>query len=80
MKDKADFLPADKHQRFLQSNTIALVVLGQASHITQNNKFAISQQYFQKEVSDEVNFLYADKHERLLQIDTMILMGTRGRI
>ena len=70
MKDKVDFLPADKHQRFLQSNTIALVVLGQASHITQNNKFAMN----------EVNFLYADKHERLLQIDTMILMGTRGRI
>ena len=48
-----------------------------ASHaqITQNKKFAISLQYFKKELSDEVDFLHADKHESLLQIDTMILMG-----
>ena len=29
-KDEADFLPADKHWRFLQSNTIILDVYGQA--------------------------------------------------
>ena len=48
-----------------------------ASHaqITQNRKFAISLQYFKKELSDEIDFLHADKHESLLQIDTMILMG-----
>ena len=48
-----------------------------ASHaqITQNKKFAISLQYFKKELSDEVDFLHADKQESLLQIDTMILMG-----
>ena len=48
-----------------------------ASHaqITQNKKFAISLQYFKKELSDEVGFLHADKQESLLQIDTMILMG-----
>ena len=28
--------------------------------ITQNNKFAISLQYFKKEVSNEVDFLHAD--------------------
>ena len=30
MKDEADFLPADKHQRFLQIDTIILDVYGQA--------------------------------------------------
>ena len=30
IKDGGDFLPADKHQRFLQINTIILVVCGQA--------------------------------------------------
>ena len=42
---------------------------------TQNNNFAISLQYFKKEVSDEVDFFHADKYESLLQIDAMILMG-----
>ena len=45
------------------------------AQIIQNNKFAISLQYLQKELSDEVDFLHADKHERLLQIDSIILIG-----
>ena len=45
------------------------------AQIIQNNKFAISLQYLQKEVSDEVDFLYADKHESFLQIDTIIFDG-----
>ena len=45
------------------------------AQITQNKNFAISLQYFKKEVSDDVEFLHSDKHESLLQIDTMILMG-----
>ena len=45
------------------------------AQITQNNMFAISLQYLQKELSDEANFLHAEKHESLLHIDTMILMG-----
>ena len=44
------------------------------AQITQNNKFAISLQYLQKELSDKVDFLHVDKHENLLQIDNMILM------
>ena len=44
------------------------------AQITQNNKFAISQIYLKKEVSDEVDFLHVDKHESLLQINTMVLM------
>ena len=29
VKDEVDFLPADKHQRFLQSDTVILGVCGQ---------------------------------------------------
>ena len=72
--DEVDLLPTDKRQRFLQ---IAIIILCVAKHsqITQNNKFVISLQYLQKEVSDEVDFLHADNHESLLQIDSVILMG-----
>ena len=45
------------------------------AQITQNNKFAISLQYYKKELSNEVDLLHADKHESLLQIDSIILMG-----
>ena len=45
------------------------------AQITKNNKFAISLQYFKKEVSDEVGFFHADKLESFLQIDTMIFDG-----
>ena len=42
------------------------------AQITKNNKFTISLQHVQKEVSDAVDFLSPDKHESLLQIDTKI--------
>ena len=45
------------------------------AQINQNNKFAISLQYRQKELNDEVGFLHANRHESLLQIDSMILMN-----
>ena len=41
---------------------------------TQIKKFAISFQYFKKEVSDDVHFLHVDKQERLLQIGTILLV------
>ena len=44
------------------------------AQIAENNKFSISWQYLNKDVSDEVDFLHVDKHKGLLQIDTMILM------
>ena len=50
MKDKSDFMPADKPQRFLQIDTIILDACGQATQITQNNKFAMPLQYLKKEV------------------------------
>ena len=50
-KNEVGFLLADKHQRFLQIDTI---ILGVARHaqITQNNKFATSRKYLKKKVSD----------------------------
>ena len=42
---------------------------------TEKNKFAISIQYLEKEVSDEVDILHADKHESFLKIDSMIFEG-----
>ena len=45
------------------------------AQIIQNNKFAISLQYFKEKVINEIDFLHVDEHEKLLQIDTMILMG-----
>ena len=66
-KNEVDFLLADKHQRFLQIDTLILGACGQAcAQITQNDKFAISLQYLKKEVSDEVEFLHVDKHENFL--------------
>ena len=75
VKDELDLLHTDKHQRFLQ---IAIIIVGvcvtRHAQIIQNNKFAISLQYINKELGDEVNFLHVDKHESLLQIDSIILM------
>ena len=74
VKDEVNFLPADKHHRFLQSDNIILGVCGQACPNYPKQQvcyfFAISE-----EVSDEVDFLYADKHENFIQTDAMILMG-----
>ena len=64
VNDEVYFLSADKHQRFLQIDTIILHI-GQACP-TQNNKFAISLQYLQKEVNGEVDFLHVNKHESCL--------------
>ena len=69
MKDEFDFLPVDRHQRFLQ---IDWLLHGQ---ITQNNRFAVFLEYLKKEVSDKVDLLHEDKHEILLQIDIMIFNG-----
>ena len=71
-KNEVDFLPADKHQRFLKIDTIILGVCSQACVNYSKYKFAIFLQYFLKEVSDEVVFLHADKHERFAQFNTII--------
>ena len=41
MKNGVDFLPADKRQRFLQSDTIVLDMCGQACPSVPPKKFAI---------------------------------------
>ena len=72
MRDEVDFLPVNKHQSFLQIDTINLGVwLGMPN--AQNNKFYISLQYLKKEISDKVFFfLHANKHGSFPQVDTMI--------
>ena len=66
MGDEVDFLPADKHEGFLNYPKY------QNAQITENNKFAISLQYLKKELSDRVDFLHVDKHESFLQIDSIM--------
>ena len=73
MEDEVDFLPADKHKRSLQFNSITFGVHSQASPSTQNNTFAVSVQYVKESVKDEVDFLPADERQRFLQTDTVIL-------
>ena len=73
MSDEVDFLHADKHESFLQIDTMILIGVVKHSQSSQNCKFAMSLQYLKKEVRDEVDFLHADKHQRFLQIDTIIL-------
>ena len=75
MRDEVDYLHENKPQRFLQVDTIILVVCGQACPKVQNYKLAISLQYLKKEVSNEAEFLRADKYESLLEIRKIILMG-----
>ena len=59
-KNEADFVLADKHQRFLQIDTIILGVCGQACLNYPKQQVSY---FFAKEVSDEVYFLHADQHE-----------------
>ena len=51
------------------------VLVSTANHAqsTQNKKFALSLQYFQKNVGDEVDFLYEDKCRSFLQVDSITL-------
>ena len=39
------------------------------SQSSQNRKFAMSLQYFKKDVKDGIDFVYADKHQSFVQID-----------
>ena len=80
VNDEVDFLPADKHQRFLQIYSLFLDGYGQAFPKYPKNKFGISLQCLKKkqppkEVSDKAGFLHANKHESFLQINTMIFDG-----
>ena len=50
------------------------VCIARQAHVTQNNKFVTSLQYYKKEVNEKVDFLHAAKHENVLEIDTIIFM------
>ena len=56
MKNEVDFLPADKRQRFLQSDSIVLDMCGQACPSVPQKKFAIFLQFLKIEVSHKVDF------------------------
>ena len=71
-EDKVDFLPADKHQSFLQVDfnnldikdsyrviLSLLMCMIKHSQSTQSSKFAISLQYLKKEVRNRIHFLHA---------------------
>ena len=93
VRDKVDFLHADKRQVFLQVefNTliikvslmvILLLLMGMIKHsqITQSSKFAISSQYLRKEVIDGVYFLHADKHQSFHKLALSFLMEVTRQV
>ena len=55
MSDEVDCLHADKHQSFLQVDTIFFDGFGQACP-KYSNKFAVPLQYFKKEVRNTLSF------------------------
>ena len=59
------FLHADKHQNFLEIDT--MVLMGMVKHFqsSQNSKFAMPLQH----IKNEVNFLHADERQSFLQVD-----------
>ena len=57
MSDEVDLWHAGKHESLPQIDSMEMVKNSQSS---QNSKFAMSLQYFKKEVKAEVGFLYAD--------------------
>ena len=65
--DEVDFLPANKHEVFLQVNTLWVWVARHAQS-TQNNKFTISLQHVKENMKNEADFLPADERQSVLQI------------
>ena len=75
MGDEVDFLPADKHESFLQIEISLWVCIARYVHSTQN-KVTISLQYKKKlkeKMNFEVDFLPADIRQIFPQNDTIIL-------
>ena len=72
MSNEVGFLHADKHEIFLQIDTMILMGMVKHSQSSQDSKFAMSSHYLENEVRMEVDFWPADK-QRFLQVDTFIL-------
>ena len=69
--DKFNFLHEDKHQSFLEADSIVFGDHSQACpKYTKKQVFAISSQYLKKEGRHEVDFSHADK-QTFLQVDTI---------
>ena len=63
VSDEVDFLYVDKHEGFLQINSMVLIDIIKHLQSSQNNKFAMSLQYLKQEVRDEVDFLRVNKDQ-----------------
>ena len=66
-------MPADKHESFLQGDSIFLGVCSQACPKYPKQQVCNAFQYLKENVKDKVDFLPADKRQRFLHIDTIIL-------
>ena len=88
-RDDVHFSHADKHQSFrkIDINTLGMnvsckVILSmlmgmiKQSQNPQNNKFAISLQYVEKEVRNDVHFFACRKTSKLLQVGIIIFDGS----
>ena len=78
VRDKVDFLHADKRQKFLQINSFILGAWGQACRNYSKTSLLFLCNILRKRWVMKLIFLNADKHESLkinIKIDTVILMG-----
>ena len=71
VSNEVDFLHVDKHESWLQIDTMILMEMVKHSQSSQNSKFAISLQYLKNKVKDEVDFLHADKHQSFVDFYTL---------
>lgn len=62
---KLGFFHANKYQTFLQVGTVNFSGMATYGRSIQNNRFAKSLQYLQKELSYEADGLHAESHENL---------------
>ena len=56
VRDKIDFLHANKHKSLLQIDTMTLIEIVKHSQSSQNSKVTMSLQYIKKEVRKGVHF------------------------
>ena len=69
-----DVLHVDKHENFLQIDTMFLIGMVKHSQISQNCNFAMSLQYLKREVRDKVGLLHANKHQIFYKSAILFLM------
>ena len=75
VKDDVDFLPADKHERSLQIDTIILYVQPGIPTLSKITSWLFLCNIQERSENDEVDFLHAYKDGCFLQIYTKTLMG-----